>query len=120
MEEGGSHPAPSSACEDMADILIPKWKAGNGSAFMKGLERHIRQEVDMERYEASKRAQQANLEARALGNAKADGLGQLKAVIPAREWFRWNASHDGCWQDKGFVREFIRDNPEFRGEGVKP
>ena len=120
MEEGGTHPAPSSYCKDMADIFIPKWKAGNGSSFMKGLERHIRQEVDLERYEASKRAQQANLEARAMGNAKAEGLGQLKAVIPAREWFRWNASHEGCWHDKGFVREFTRDNPEFRGEGVKP
>ena len=102
----------------MSDIFIPNWKAGNGSAYMKGLERHIRHHVDLERHEASKRAQEANLEARTMGSASADGLGQLQAVIPAREWHRWNASHPGCWNDKQFVREFIRDNPELRGKGV--
>ena len=44
----------------MGEILIPKWKGGNGSSFMKGLERHIRHEVDLEKFEASKRAQAAN------------------------------------------------------------
>ena len=68
----------------MSEVFIPKWKNGNGSSFMKGLERHIRHEVDLERYESSKRAQQANLEARTMGNAKADGIGQLKLVVPAR------------------------------------
>ena len=108
----------SRAAEVMGDILIPKWKAGNGSSFMKGLERHIRHEVDLEKFEASKRAQAANKEVRDMGNAKTDGLGQLKAVVPAREWFRWNHDKPGCWQDSQFVREFIRDNPELRGEGV--
>ena len=39
----------------MSDILLPKWKAGNGSAFMEGLERHLRHEVDLEKFEARKR-----------------------------------------------------------------
>jgi len=39
-------------------------------------------------------------------------------VVPAREWHRWNMQHPGCWQDKQFVREFMRDNPELRGKGV--
>ena len=99
----------------MADIFIPKWKAGNGSAYMAGLERHIRHHVDLERHEASKRAQEANLEARMMGNAKADGLGQLKLGVPAREWHRWNNEKPGCWQDKQFVDEFFRDNPHLRG-----
>ena len=103
---------------DMANIFIPKWKEGNGSSFMKGLERHIRHELDMEKFEFSKRAQQANQEVRNMGSAKSDGLGQLQAVVPAREWFRWQQEHPGCWQDKQFVREFKRDNPELRGEGV--
>ena len=102
----------------MSDIFIPKWKAGNGSSFMQGLERHIRHHVDLERSESSKRAQEANLEARTLGSAKADGLGQLQMVDPAREWHRWNSQYPGCWNDKQFVREFMRDNPELKAEGV--
>ena len=41
----------------MAEIFIPKWgKAqGNGSQFMKNLEKHLRYEVDLEMYEAKKR-----------------------------------------------------------------
>jgi len=99
----------------MSEVFIPKWKDGNGSSFMKGLERHIRHEVDLERYESSKRAQEANLEARTMGSAHADGIGQLKLVVPAREWHRWNNEKPGCWQDKQFVDEFYRDNPHLRG-----
>ena len=104
----------------MADIFIPQWKRGNGSTFMKNLERHIRYEVDLEQYESSKRAIMANQEVRDLGNAKCDGLGQHVMTIPAREFFRWQAEERGCWGDKGFVREMARDNPQFRGEGYKP
>ena len=102
----------------MADVFLPKWREGNGSAFMEGLERHLRQEVDLERFHARKRAIEANQEVREMGSAKADGLGQLKGVIPAREYFRWHRSHPGCWGDKEFTREFYRDNPEMRAEGT--
>ena len=85
---------------------------------MKGLERHLRHEVDLEKFESRKKEIEANEEARSMGSAKADGLGQLKAVIPAREYFRWHQSHEGCWGDKGFIREFVRDNPEMRAEGT--
>ena len=50
-----------------------------------------------------------------MGSAKADGLGQLKLVVPAREWHRWNNEKPGCWMDKQFVDEFFRDNPHLRG-----
>jgi len=102
----------------MSEIFIPKWKAGNDSSFMRNLERHIKYHVDLERYEESKRAMEANLEARAMGNAQMDGLGQLKLVVPAREWHRWNTEFPGCWSDPQFVHEFFRDNPQFRGQGV--
>ena len=101
----------------MSDILLPKWKAGNGSAFMEGLERHLRHEVDLEKFESRKREIMANEEARRIGNHKVDGLGQLKAVIPAREYFRWHQQERGCWGDKQFNREFLRDNPQFKAEG---
>ena len=104
----------------MAEIFIPKWKNGNGSSFMKNLERYLRHHVDLEEYEASKRAIDANEANRALGNAKMDGLGQHVLTLPAREFFRWQADERGCWGDRGFVREFARDNSEFRGEGFTP
>ena len=104
----------------MAEIFIPKWKNGNGSSFMKNLERYLRYHVDLEEYEASKRAVEANEANRYMGNASMDGLGQHVMTLPAREFFRWQADERGCWGDKGFVREFARDNPEFRGEGFRP
>ena len=41
----------------MAEIFLPKWKPAetNGSQFMKNLDRHLRYEVDLEKYEAKKR-----------------------------------------------------------------
>ena len=83
---------------------------------MKGLERHLRHEVDLEKFESRKKEIEANSEARSMGSAKADGLGQLKAGIPAREWFRWNQSHPGCWNDKQFLAEYLRDNGACRAK----
>ena len=104
----------------MADIFIPKWKRGNGSTFMKNMDRYLRNHVDLEEYEQRKRAINAHNESKDLGNAKCDGLGQHILTVPAREFFRWHADERGAWGDKGFVREFARDNPEFRGEGYRP
>ena len=67
--------------------------------------------------ESRKREIMANEEARRIGNHKVDGLGQLKAVIPASEYFRWHQQERGCWGDKQFNREFLRDNPQFKAEG---
>jgi hypothetical protein len=37
----------------MADVFIPKWKEGNGSSFMKNLEKYLKYEVDLEQHEAA-------------------------------------------------------------------
>jgi len=103
----------------MADIFLPKWKDGNGSQFMKNLDRYLRYEVDLEQHEASMREQMARKENAEMGSAKADGLGQLKGTIPAREYFRWQQSHPGCWGDKSFVKEFFRDNPSFKAKSME-
>ena len=87
---------------------------------MQNMDRYLRYHVDLEEFDSKKRAIEANHANRDLGNAKADGLGQMALTIPAREYFRWHQSHRGCWGDKGFVREMARDNPEFRGEGYHP
>ena len=43
-----------------------------------------------------------------------DGIGQLIARIPPESYHFWGhyfGTYD-CWKDKGFLREFLKDNPE--------
>jgi hypothetical protein len=54
-----------------------------------------------------------------MGSARSDGLGQLKATIPAREYFRWHQQERGCWGDKQFIKEWVRDNPCHKAQGNK-
>ena len=98
----------------MSEIFIPKWKEdqGNGSMFMKNLERHLRYEVDLEKYESKKREIEVGKENQEGGML--EGVGQLKATIPAREYFRWQQELPGCWGDKSFVDTMLRDNPAFK------
>ena len=60
----------------MADIFLPKWEHGNRSQFMKNLDRHLRYEVDLEKYEAKKREIECGKENQHGGQI--EGLGQLK------------------------------------------
>ena len=100
----------------MADVFIPQFKEGNGSAFMKNLERYLKYEVDLEKHEAAVRNEMVRKENREIGSAKVDGLGQLKATIPAREYFRWHQAERGCWSDRQFVKEWVRDNESHRAQ----
>ena len=44
-----------------------------------------------------------------------DGLGQLMARIPIDAFHFWGIKLGyGCWNDKEFMDEFLRDNPELR------
>ena len=101
----------------MADVFIPKWKEGNGSSFMKNLEKYLKYEVDLEQHEAAMRDAMARKENREMGSARSDGLGQLKATIPARDYFRWHQAERGCWGDKQFIKELVRDNPDHKAQG---
>ena len=100
----------------MADVFIPQFKEGNGSSFMKNLERYLKYEVDLEKHEAAVRDEMVRKENREIGSAKVDGLGQLKATIPAREYFRWHQAERGCWSDRQFVKEWVRDNESHRAQ----
>ena len=101
----------------MADVFIPKWKEGNGSSFMKNLEKYLKYEVDLEKSEVAMRDALSRKENREMGSARSDGLGQLKATIPAREYFRWHQAERGCWGDKQFIKEWVRDNPDHKAQG---
>lgn len=46
--------------------------------------------------------------------AAVDGLGQCMMSVDANLYHWWAAREPGCWQDKQFRREILRDNPEVR------
>lgn len=54
------------------------------------------------------------------GSVKVNGIGQKIAGIDPRTFFRWDQQFPGCWRNKEFVREFLRDNPQCRAPGYKP
>lgn len=42
-----------------------------------------------------------------------EGVGRLKARIPIEAWHYWGQRLGyECWEDKQFLDEFLRDNPE--------
>ena len=43
-----------------------------------------------------------------------EGVGQRVANIPLRDFLDWDTKYRECWNNKGFVREWIRDNPDSR------
>ena len=43
-----------------------------------------------------------------------EGLGQLVAVIDPLIYLRHHLDRPGCWDDKKYGREFIRDNAHVR------
>lgn len=43
-----------------------------------------------------------------------DGIGGCTARIDLDAYFYWAMREKGCWSDKQFVKEFLRDNPETR------
>lgn len=55
-----------------------------------------------------------------LGPTSGDGRGQAVASIPPIIYMRWQLAYPGCWKDKGFMEEFLFDNPQCRLPGYKP
>jgi hypothetical protein len=54
------------------------------------------------------------------GSDWADGRGQAIASIPPRIYMRWHQQYPGCWKDKQFVAEFLKDNPQCCAPGYRP
>ena len=73
--------------------------------------RHARRVADME--DAYRR--QHLIAYQAGEHRSIDGLGQVKAAIDLRAFHYWGQRLGyQCWNDKQFVREFLRDNPAAR------
>ena len=43
-----------------------------------------------------------------------EGMGAMTASIDPASYHYWHNREPGCWSDKQFVREYLRDNPEAR------
>tara|TARA_Y100001972_G_C7391146_1_gene204209 strand:- start:58 stop:417 length:360 start_codon:yes stop_codon:yes gene_type:complete len=100
-------------------VEVPQLVGLNGTQYMNNLERYLRTATQHEVQEsvAKKRHMEAQKEAQeCLGAKTKQGLGQLKRVIPAREFHRWIQHHGdaGIWSDKQWLREWDRDNPQFK------
>lgn len=103
--------------EDMS-VEVPQLVGLNGTQHMNNLERVIRTATQEEVQDAvaKKRHLDAQEELKQSGQARTrEGLGELKRVIPAREFFRWIDHHGDAaiWSDKQWLREWDRDNPQF-------
>src|SRR5215472_10664132 len=70
---------------------------------------------DLEQNLAGLRQKQIAGKVNTIAHTPIPGLGQCVARIDSGAFFYWAMREgNGCWQDKGFVREYIRDNPEVR------
>ena len=100
-------------------VEVPQLVGMNGTQAMSRLERVIRtaQKEEVEQSLVRKRWQEAERERKESGRARTkDGMGELKRIIPAREFHRWIQFHgdSAIWSDKQWLREWDRDNPQFK------
>lgn len=78
------------------------------------LEREFRLGWLKNRVDAEVKAKQAQKFAR-LRHKSVEGLGQKIASIPGEAFHFWGHKLGyECWDDRGFMKEFLRDNPECR------
>lgn len=101
----------------MQDLLVTDIAGQLGPEFARGLDRELRMQVAKEKVEYANRAAQIARVNQQLIPDYIDGVGQKIASIDARTYFRFHQEMPGCWSDKGFLREFVRDNPEARTAG---
>lgn len=106
----------------MAPIATPNVVtsfAGFDQEFARGLEREIRGQVSEEKVKANLRQLRLARIMREAGSVSIPGVGQLKARIDPRLFFRWQLEFPGCWNNPDFVKRMLKDNPSMRAPGYK-
>jgi hypothetical protein len=98
----------------MSNIIIPKTRPKEDTAFWDGIERSIRLGLNKEKVLAEQRQRETARYEAMIPRQTVDGLGQLTAVIDLQTYLRWHHYQPGCWNDKKFGKEFVRDNPAVR------
>lgn len=102
------------------DILVTDIAGILGPEVARQFERELRWQVSTEKlqyYEQVRRNKEA--ERLSIGDKTwVEGIGQKMLSIPARTYFRWQQAEPGCMEDKTFIKEFYRDNPELRADKI--
>jgi len=96
------------------NVIIPKTRPSEDKNWWTVVERNLRLGIGQEKVLAEQRQREtARLEAM-IPRKTVDGLGQLTAIIDSETYLRWHHDQPGCWNDKRWGREFLRDNPQVR------
>lgn len=83
------------------------------SDIRKSVERELRLGWNMDEVKAKSQAKQEAIYRNNKEAKPIEGVGQLVASIPEAAFHYWGLRLGyECWQDKQFIKEFIRDNPE--------
>lgn len=69
---------------------------------------------------AKQMAQTAKEVKEGLAPTSGDGRGQAIGSIPPIVYLRWQQEYPGCWKDRGFLEEFLFDNPQCALPGYRP
>ena len=78
------------------------------------LEAELRRGWERNKIDAAIEAKQ-NAKFNQMRHKSVEGLGQKIATIPATAYHFWGQKLGyGCWNDKQFMDEFLRDKPECR------
>ena len=79
----------------------------------KSVEQELLHGWRMKEVNARKEAKQLAIYGNSNAASSIEGVGQLKARIPPDAFHYWGTrlGYD-CWEDKQFLNDFIRDNPE--------
>lgn len=87
----------------------------HGEGFVRDFCRTLIDEQRAEEEVAFARQQKIAAASQALDAAYFDGLGELHMRVDADAFFYW-VKREGkdCWNDKSFIHEFKRDNPDVR------
>ena len=96
------------------NIIIPSTRPQEDRCFWDTIERNIRLGIGKEKVLQEQRMRENARYEAMIPRKTVEGLGQLTAVFDLQNYIRWEQDMPGCWGDKSFSREFIRDNPEVR------
>lgn len=95
-------------------VIIPKFRPKEDKGWWDRIDRGIRTGWNKELVLQEQRMKEnARLEAMT-PRKTVEGLGQLVAIIDLQNYLRWDDAEKGCWNDKKFKAEYIRDNPDCR------
>jgi hypothetical protein len=97
----------------MSDPIIASLQEAFPEHLLEDVKKEFLQGFAMNRVRAETEAKQIAQFGHSNEAKHIDGVGRLVAKIPPDSFYYW--SHilgPQCWEDKQFLREFLRDNPE--------